>query len=178
MRHLPLRPGRGRRSKSDLVEEDVALAPSRRSVSPEPTHQRKSTVSAPGATVIIRYGPTAVFDRRFGAYSSRSMQPGSLRGTDHSRGRMVRTILNAVLRVYEGVSTSTTTGETHMDRIAYSVVEAAEMVGLSRSSLYEQIAAGHLRVVKVGRRTVVPADELRAWLTRLAETADRDGKAA
>tara|TARA_B100000614_G_C14271975_1_gene379683 strand:- start:223 stop:420 length:198 start_codon:yes stop_codon:yes gene_type:complete len=65
-----------------------------------------------------------------------------------------------------------------MDRIAYSVVEAAELVGLSRSSLYEQIAAGQLRVVKVGRRTVVPADELRAWLTRLAETADRDGEAA
>ncbi|MBL26619.1 MAG: hypothetical protein CMM50_03580 [Rhodospirillaceae bacterium] len=91
---------------------------------------------------------------------------------------MMRPIPRAVLGVYARVSTSTLIGETLMDRIAYSVVEAAELVGLSRSSLYEQIAAGQLRVVKVGRRTVVPADELRAWLTRLAETADRDGEAA
>ena len=38
--------------------------------------------------------------------------------------------------------------------------EAAEQLSISRSHLYNLISRGEIRVVKVGRRTVVPAVEI------------------
>jgi excisionase family DNA binding protein len=46
------------------------------------------------------------------------------------------------------------------------VPEAAWRLGLSRSTLYELIAAGELRVIKVGRAVRIPAAELAAWVER------------
>jgi len=50
------------------------------------------------------------------------------------------------------------------DRLAYSVVDAAKAVSISRSQLYLEIKAGRLKTVKVGVRTLVLADDLGAWL--------------
>lgn len=44
--------------------------------------------------------------------------------------------------------------------IVYTVAEAAVISRLSRSTLYELIASGELRSVKVGRRRLVPASAL------------------
>lgn len=38
-----------------------------------------------------------------------------------------------------------------------SIDEGAALLGLGRSALYGEIAAGHLRTIKVGRRRLVPA---------------------
>ncbi len=50
-------------------------------------------------------------------------------------------------------------------KLAYSIREACAASSLSRSTLYSHISAGRLQVVRVGGRTVVPADSLRALLT-------------
>ena len=62
---------------------------------------------------------------------------------------------------------------THPDTSAplvYSLDRAASMIDLSRRSLYRLIDAGELRTVKLGRRRLVPADEL-ARITRPAGVA-------
>ena len=46
------------------------------------------------------------------------------------------------------------------------IPEAAERLGLSRSTVYELIAAGELRVVRYGRAVRVPVAELSAWIER------------
>lgn len=46
-----------------------------------------------------------------------------------------------------------------------SVDEAASMLGLGRSALYGEIGAGRLRSVKVGRRRLVPAASIAAYIT-------------
>jgi excisionase family DNA binding protein len=63
--------------------------------------------------------------------------------------------------------------ETTMDnqRIAYAVPEFCQLAGIGRSTLYEEIKAGRIAVVKVGRRTLITAEEGRAWLRRLAGEA-------
>jgi excisionase family DNA binding protein len=52
-------------------------------------------------------------------------------------------------------------------RLAYSIIEAAKAVGISRSSIYVEIAEGRLRVRKIGRRSVVFDADLKAWMTAL-----------
>jgi excisionase family DNA binding protein len=53
-------------------------------------------------------------------------------------------------------------------RAAYSVMETCELLGVSRSTLYRLIARHVLRRVHLGRRTLIPADEI----TRLLEPVD------
>lgn len=51
--------------------------------------------------------------------------------------------------------------------LAYSMAEAAEMAGVSRSQLYEEAAAGRLATRKVGRRRIILAVDFAAWLDAL-----------
>lgn len=50
------------------------------------------------------------------------------------------------------------------EKLAYSIREACAATSLSRSTLYSHISAGRLQVVRVGGRTVVPVESLRALL--------------
>lgn len=50
------------------------------------------------------------------------------------------------------------------EKMAYSIREACAASSLSRSTLYSQISSGKLRVVRIGGRTIVPAEALRALL--------------
>lgn len=52
---------------------------------------------------------------------------------------------------------------------AYSVVDAAHQLGISRSRLYELIADGELETIQIGRRRLVPAAALDRLLAALAE---------
>jgi len=52
-------------------------------------------------------------------------------------------------------------------RLSLSIAEAARACGIGRTSLYNAISNGDLRVIKHGRRTLVPVDELKNWLARL-----------
>jgi excisionase family DNA binding protein len=47
-------------------------------------------------------------------------------------------------------------------QLTHTINDAAHIVGLSRSTLYRHAAAGRLRLVKVGGRTLVDASSLRA----------------
>ena len=58
------------------------------------------------------------------------------------------------------------TGDRPGDRLAYSVDEAAAATGLSRDLLYDQMRAGRLAYLKVGRRRIITRQHLEAFLTR------------
>ncbi len=46
------------------------------------------------------------------------------------------------------------------DRL-YSILEAAELLGIGRTALYGEIRAGRVRTLKVGRRRLVPSGAIR-----------------
>lgn len=58
-------------------------------------------------------------------------------------------------------------------RLTYTVEEAAELLGISRSGAYEAVRAGVIPAERIGRRWVVPRGRLHAWLGEvpLARTA-------
>lgn len=49
-------------------------------------------------------------------------------------------------------------------RLAYSVREASEATGLSRDLLYDEMRAGRLAYLKVGRRRIITRQQLEAFL--------------
>lgn len=51
--------------------------------------------------------------------------------------------------------------------IALTIPEAVKASGVGRSSLYEAIASGQLPARKLGRRTLIMANDLRNWLDAL-----------
>jgi len=62
----------------------------------------------------------------------------------------------------------TPSDETAADTAAISVTidAACRATGLGRSKLYQLIRDGELRIAKIGRRTIVPTDDLRALIDR------------
>ncbi len=58
-------------------------------------------------------------------------------------------------------------------RAAYSIREFCSIVGVGRSRAYREIAAGRLKVLKCGKRTLVRATEVEAWLDRLEDEPSR-----
>jgi excisionase family DNA binding protein len=48
--------------------------------------------------------------------------------------------------------------------LAYSTTEAARLLGIGRTSLYGLLRSGQLRGVHLGRRLVIPRDELERLL--------------
>ena len=56
------------------------------------------------------------------------------------------------------------THETRLPKLAYSIREACEASSLGKTTIYSLIAASRLRAVRVGGRTVIPADSLSALL--------------
>ena len=54
--------------------------------------------------------------------------------------------------------------ESLAERLAYSVDEAAAITGLSRDLLYDQMRAGNLLYLKIGRRRIITRQHLEAFL--------------
>ena len=62
-----------------------------------------------------------------------------------------------------------------MEKLGLSVEEAAEAIGIGRSEMYEQIAAGNIETYKVGRRRLIEPAAARQFVSdRMAEA--RHGK--
>jgi excisionase family DNA binding protein len=57
-----------------------------------------------------------------------------------------------------------------VERLALSPDEAANAIGVSRSFFFEHVI-GELRVVRVGRRRLIPVAEIARWLDREASRA-------
>lgn len=55
------------------------------------------------------------------------------------------------------------------NKLAYSPAEAAEALGVGRSTIFDLMKSGQLRRVKIGAKTVIPRSSLEALL---AETPD------
>lgn len=56
-----------------------------------------------------------------------------------------------------------------MDRLAYSVEEAAQALGVSRPTVYTLMKRDDFPAFKVGGRTLISAEGLRAWVAAQAE---------
>ena len=56
-------------------------------------------------------------------------------------------------------------------KLAYGINDAMEATGLGRSFIYEAIKSGDLKTFKAGTRTLITAENLRAWLASFQEEA-------
>lgn len=52
-------------------------------------------------------------------------------------------------------------------KVAFTIDEFCGSFGVGRSYVYEEIKAGRLKSRKAGRRTLITADDARAWLSSL-----------
>jgi excisionase family DNA binding protein len=55
-----------------------------------------------------------------------------------------------------------------VQKVAYSIPEFSEITSICRTSVFAEIKAGRLRAVKCGKRTLIPAAALAAWLDSLS----------
>ena len=60
-------------------------------------------------------------------------------------------------------------------KITYTVTEAAELLGISRSSAYECVRRGEIPSLTLGRRVVIPYRAFEALLDRTRSPETRDG---
>jgi excisionase family DNA binding protein len=56
-------------------------------------------------------------------------------------------------------------------KLLHTATEAADALGISRSRIYELMAAGELEYVKLGRSRRIPADALETFVARLRQGA-------
>jgi hypothetical protein len=68
----------------------------------------------------------------------------------------------------DGNLSASTRPNRSLPKLAYSVSEFLGATGLGRSRFYSEVRAGRLRLTKVGRRSLVLADDARAWVSALA----------
>lgn len=58
-----------------------------------------------------------------------------------------------------------------VERMAYSPSEAARVLGVSRPTVYTLLRRQGFPSLKVGARTLIPADGLREWLRQQSSEA-------
>jgi excisionase family DNA binding protein len=66
-----------------------------------------------------------------------------------------------------------TDSSTRLTKFAYGLDEVSELIGLGRSTLYLEVRAGRLRLAKVGKTSIVLAEDLAEFIAGL-----RAGKSA
>lgn len=57
------------------------------------------------------------------------------------------------------------------ERVAFSVKEFCLALGIGRTKFYDEVKAGRIRLLKAGRKSLVPATERYAYLSRLSGEA-------
>lgn len=83
-----------------------------------------------------------------------------------SDDRLTRAIEELVAAIRAEVGQPTTLPPMRL----YNVNEVARSLSLGRSVLYQEIAAGRLKSVKVGRRRLVPESAVEAYIAERLET--------
>jgi excisionase family DNA binding protein len=58
-------------------------------------------------------------------------------------------------------------------RLSYTIEETEEVTGLGRTSIYKEISSGKLDARKAGRRTLITAASVQAFLASLPQAAIR-----
>ena len=58
------------------------------------------------------------------------------------------------------------------EKIAVSVTEAAQLLGLSRPTLYKLIHRGDFPVMRVGSRTLIHREKLKEWAAAQTEARE------
>ena len=56
-------------------------------------------------------------------------------------------------------------------RAAFSVTDFCGWANISPSQFYKQVRNGHLKIHKIGRKTIVKTADAEAWLNALPEAA-------
>lgn len=51
-----------------------------------------------------------------------------------------------------------------MEKLVYSIQEAADLLGISRSYAYELVRNGTIPALELGRKRVIPKEKFVAWL--------------
>lgn len=51
-----------------------------------------------------------------------------------------------------------------LERVAYNVLEAADMLGVCQEHVYRMVRAGIIPHKRLGRRIIIPAAQFEAWL--------------
>jgi excisionase family DNA binding protein len=57
-----------------------------------------------------------------------------------------------------------------MDKLLLDIPDAASVLSISRSALYELLAEGSIKSVKTGKRRLVVASSLHDWIASLPTT--------
>jgi len=57
------------------------------------------------------------------------------------------------------------------DRVNYSVDNFCRAHGIGRTFFYDEVKKGKIKPIKIGRRTLVPVSEAKAWQERKAEAS-------
>ena len=62
-----------------------------------------------------------------------------------------------------------------MEALLLPIPDACRALGIGRSKLYELISAGDLSVRKIGRKTLIPREDLTSFASRLAVNKPKQG---
>jgi excisionase family DNA binding protein len=65
-------------------------------------------------------------------------------------------------------------GDRHVKELLLPVNNAAANLGLGRTKIYELIADGDLKLVKIGKKSLITVASIEALIARLSERADAD----
>jgi excisionase family DNA binding protein len=76
-------------------------------------------------------------------------------------------MLNCVIGLASGNQEDNMSGDT----LLCSTEEAAQLLGIGRSQLFELLARSELESVKIGRRRLIPRDAIRAYVEQLRSRA-------
>ena len=57
------------------------------------------------------------------------------------------------------------------ERFAVSVDEAAQLLGVGRSTLWQLVTSGEIPSFTIGKRRLIPLDALRRWIAERTEQA-------
>ena len=61
------------------------------------------------------------------------------------------------------------------DKLVYSVKEFAKMMGSSHSGIYKLFAAGEVKFIKLGGKTLIPKQEIERLLAKPGVPSEQNG---